>query len=89
MLILEGADEAAEVDSGSAQRALAVLLDELPLKQAVDLAAKITGGKKNELYKLALELKKGRESVIGESRDSIAIKRLYRFAIHHLLFTIA
>lgn len=62
VLILEGADEAAEVDSGSAQRALAVLLEALPLKQAVDLAVKIAGGKKNELYKRALELKKGRES---------------------------
>jgi 16S rRNA (cytidine1402-2'-O)-methyltransferase len=37
---------------------LATLLDELPLKQAVALAAKITGGKRNELYALALEMKK-------------------------------
>ena len=62
VLILEGAEEAAEAESGSARRALAILLEALPLKQAVDLAAKITGGRKNELYKLALELKKGRES---------------------------
>lgn len=62
VLILQGADGAAEADGPSAQRSLAVLLEALPLKQAVELAAKITGGKRNELYKLALELKKGRES---------------------------
>ena len=32
-------------------------LGELPLRRAVDLAARITGGRKNELYKLALVLK--------------------------------
>jgi len=38
---------------------LELLLDEVPVKQAVALAAKLTGGKRNELYKLALQLKKG------------------------------
>jgi 16S rRNA (cytidine1402-2'-O)-methyltransferase len=61
VLIVQGADEPADGNGGTAQRALAVLLEALPLKQAVDLAAKIAGGKRNELYKLALELKKGRE----------------------------
>jgi 16S rRNA (cytidine1402-2'-O)-methyltransferase len=37
---------------------LAALLDELPLKQAVALAVRITGAKRNELYALALEMKK-------------------------------
>jgi len=36
---------------------LAKLLDELPLKQAVQLAAKITGAHRNELYQKALQLK--------------------------------
>ncbi|MBX9813003.1 MAG: 16S rRNA (cytidine(1402)-2'-O)-methyltransferase [Burkholderiales bacterium] len=40
-----------------AQRVLEVLLAELPLRQAVVLATKITGGKRNELYDLALRLK--------------------------------
>jgi 16S rRNA (cytidine1402-2'-O)-methyltransferase len=37
---------------------LETLLADLPLKQAVALAVKLTGGKRNELYALALELKK-------------------------------
>lgn len=59
VLIVEAARGEAEPDAGGAQRALAVLLEDLPLKQAVDLAARIGGGRRNELYKLALELKKG------------------------------
>jgi 16S rRNA (cytidine1402-2'-O)-methyltransferase len=39
------------------RRVLQLLLDELPLKQAVKLAAAITCAKKNALYQLALELK--------------------------------
>ncbi len=39
------------------RRILAILLEELPLKQAAALAAKITHGKKNELYQLALQMR--------------------------------
>lgn len=39
------------------EKVLAVLLEELPVKQAAQLAAKITGGKKNALYQMALEMK--------------------------------
>ena len=57
VLIVEGAAGApAANDSG--QRALEVLLGELPLRQAVNLAARITGGKKKELYRAALAMKK-------------------------------
>lgn len=58
VLLVEGAPEApqGEIDP-DAQRVLQLLLDELPLKQAVKLAADITGAKKNALYELALELK--------------------------------
>ena len=56
VLIVEGAAETtAAEDAGP--RALEALLGELPLRRAVDLAARITGGRKNELYKLALVLK--------------------------------
>ena len=40
------------------QRVLEILLQELPLKQAVGLSAAITGAKKNALYEQALKLKK-------------------------------
>lgn len=46
-----------EQDDGEARRILAVLIEELPLKQAAQLAAKLTGGRKNALYDLALSLK--------------------------------
>lgn len=62
VLVVEAADGEAEPDSGAAQRALAILLEELPLKQAVDLAVRISGGAKKELYKQALELKKKRDA---------------------------
>ena len=44
----------AEIEQLEAARVLRLLLDELPVKQAAALAAKITGQKKNALYKLAL-----------------------------------
>ena len=38
------------------QRVLRILLAELPVKQAVELAARISGGRKNRLYATALEI---------------------------------
>jgi len=58
VLIVQGAHEPAARCAGQAQRILEVLLGELPLKQAVRLAAAITGAKKNALYDRALEHQK-------------------------------
>lgn len=58
VLLVEGAaanDE--QTISPEAQRTLELLLNNLPLKQAVKLAAEISGAKKNDLYQLALTLK--------------------------------
>jgi 16S rRNA (cytidine1402-2'-O)-methyltransferase len=41
--------------TGEEERVLRILAAELPLRQAADLAARISGGKKNRLYRLALE----------------------------------
>ncbi len=46
-----------ERESQEARRVLAILLEELPLKQAAHLAARVTGARKNALYDLALTLK--------------------------------
>lgn len=43
--------------SPATQRTLTLLLAELPLKQAVQLTANITGGNRSELYQLALQMK--------------------------------
>lgn len=44
-------------DDTEARRVLAILLEELPLKQAARIAARLTGGRRNALYDLALSLK--------------------------------
>jgi 16S rRNA (cytidine1402-2'-O)-methyltransferase len=56
VLVLHDAPVAAV--QGEGLRVLQVLLPELPLKTAVKLAAEITGESKNQLYDLALSLKK-------------------------------
>jgi 16S rRNA (cytidine1402-2'-O)-methyltransferase len=58
VLVVEGR----AVEAGTAvdaREVLEALLEELPLKQAVALATKITGGKRNQLYELALTLRNG------------------------------
>lgn len=58
VLLVSGATAQEEGLDTEAERILALLLKELPLKQAVQLAVQITGMGKNELYQRALELKK-------------------------------
>ena len=60
VLVINGfiADKASEAIGISTQQLLNILTDELPIKQAARLAAKITGQAKNKLYKQAIEINK-------------------------------
>ena len=51
------ASEAEMVREQALERTLSALCSELPLKQAVALAVKITGEKKNKVYEMALSIK--------------------------------
>ena len=60
VLIIQGAevdDAESSVVQVDVDRLLEILVNELPVKQASELVAKITGFKKNQLYKKALEMK--------------------------------
>ena len=57
VLVVEGCLTAVS-DSAQVDQYLSILLDELPVKQAVKLVVKLTGGHKNDIYKRALQLKK-------------------------------
>jgi 16S rRNA (cytidine1402-2'-O)-methyltransferase len=61
VLIVEGAEPDEDARATEAKRTLEVLLDELPVKQAASLAAKLTGARKNDLYALALQMKERRD----------------------------
>lgn len=57
VLLISAAQTRNEGLSAEAEQVLSVLMEELPLKQAVQLAVKITGVARNELYQRALSLK--------------------------------
>ncbi len=59
VLMLHGSEKQTESDEveSTTQELLTILLEELPVKQAATLAAKITGKKKNELYRQAMVIK--------------------------------
>lgn len=57
VLLVEGAAGPDAAAADDARRVLGILVRDLPLKQAVQLAVEISGGKRNELYRLALEMK--------------------------------
>ncbi len=57
VLLVSGAVTREAGLSAEAEQTLGVLLKELPLKQAVQLAVQITGAGRNELYQRALQLK--------------------------------
>lgn len=56
VLLVDGAPAADGAAGADAPRMLEILLRELPLKQAVKLAAELGAGKRNDLYELALEM---------------------------------
>ncbi len=60
VLVLHPAAQALPKDDG--HRVLHLLLEQLPLKTAVKLAADITGAPRNELYDVALKLKQAKDS---------------------------
>jgi 16S rRNA (cytidine1402-2'-O)-methyltransferase len=57
VLLVQGA-ERSDRDDDEARRVFDILIDELPLKQAAVLAARITGTKKNPLYQYGLAKQK-------------------------------
>lgn len=57
VILVEGAPPASDENDAEAERILAILLEECPVKQAASLAAQITGKKKNALYERALQMK--------------------------------
>ena len=59
VLVVQGAAPVADHTDADLRRILGVLLEELPLKQAVTLATKITGERRNRLYQWAVEMKQG------------------------------
>jgi 16S rRNA (cytidine1402-2'-O)-methyltransferase len=58
VVLVHGAPRADEQapESAEAERILAILLEQLPVSQAAELAARISGAPKNQLYKRALAL---------------------------------
>ena len=63
-LVLHPVAQALPEDDGG--RVLRLLLEQLPLKTAVKLAADITGAPRNDLYETALKLKKSGDESPGE-----------------------
>ena len=57
VVIVDGLKEASDASMQNMLRMLKILMADLPLKQAAELTAKITGHKKNEVYDMALKLK--------------------------------
>lgn len=62
VLVLHGQAQPVGDDEAGADATLRTLLAELPLKQAVSLAANLTGQSRNVLYEHALRLKRGGEN---------------------------
>jgi 16S rRNA (cytidine1402-2'-O)-methyltransferase len=57
VVLVDAAPPAGDAEDQDAERILRILLSECSVKQAANLAAQITGKKKNALYERALQLK--------------------------------
>jgi 16S rRNA (cytidine1402-2'-O)-methyltransferase len=68
VVIVSGAAAAEEVRAADGERVLRLLVEAVPVKTAVQLAAAITGGSRNELYAQALALKKEAPPAAGKRR---------------------
>jgi len=62
VLLVAGAVAQTEGIGPEAERVLGILVAELPVKQAAALAARITGLRKADLYRRAVEMKGGAEA---------------------------
>lgn len=63
---VEDADESARAE---AERVLRILAETLPLARAVAIAARLTGAKKNALYRLGLDLALGQDAEDASAAD--------------------
>jgi 16S rRNA (cytidine1402-2'-O)-methyltransferase len=57
VVIVAGEKEISDAASAETQRILAILIEKLSVKEAVEITMKITGQKKNLIYEMALKLK--------------------------------
>ena len=62
VILVAGCPERQAADQAEQERVLRVLAAELPLRQAARLAARITGGRKNDCYRLGLDLGLGADT---------------------------
>jgi 16S rRNA (cytidine1402-2'-O)-methyltransferase len=61
VLLVGGSNGVPDADREEQDRVLRILAEELPLSQAAALAARLTGAKRNLLYKRGIELELGRD----------------------------
>lgn len=62
VVLVEGVKADALPSHIAAREILALLMENLPLKQAVEVAAKVSGKRKNELYEIGLQIKNAAQS---------------------------
>jgi 16S rRNA (cytidine1402-2'-O)-methyltransferase len=56
VILVEGWQDPGGADQAEQERVLRILAADLPLRQAAGLTARLTGGRKNDLYRMGLDL---------------------------------